>query len=136
MHVGVLWNYSGNGLIRSQPAMAPKSQVTDEELLPLLEVMEEFRSFHKEVPAQVLSTFLYIATHNPCHLKTLQEGLKMKQGSASRCTDWLADINRLKKPGMNLIKKEPDPLSANRMVVSLTAKGERLAANLRRILYG
>ena len=136
MHGGVDLNYSGNGLILSHPVMAPKPQVTDEELLPLLEVMEEFRAFHKEVPAQVLSTFLYIATHNPCHLRTLQDDLKMKQGSASRCTDWLADINRLKKPGLNLIKKEPDPLCATRMVLSLTAKGERLAANLRKILYG
>lgn len=116
--------------------MPTRTPITDEELLPLLEVMEEFRGFHKEVPAQMLSTFLFIATHNPCSLKSIEEELLMRQGSVSRCTDWLADINRLRKPGLNLIKKEADPLNASRMIVSLTAKGESLAQKLKRILYG
>ena len=110
--------------------------VTDEELLPLLEVIEEFRVFHKEVPAQVISTFFYVAAHNPCLLVDLQRDLRMKSGSASRCTDWLTDINRLGKPGPNLVKKEPDPLNANRAMLSLTAKGDHLVRTIKRILYG
>jgi len=112
------------------------SQVTDEELLPLLEVMEEFRALKTEVPAQTIATFLYVATHNPCLLVDLQRDLKMRSGSASRCTDMLSDVDRLGKPGPNLIKKEPDPLSANRAIVSLTPRGERFAITIKRILYG
>lgn len=112
------------------------TQVTDEELLPLLEVMDEFRALKAEVPAQVISTYLYIASHNPCLLVDLQRDLKMGSSSASRCTDMLSDVDRLGKPGPNLIKKEPDPLSANRVVLSLTARGERTAITIKRILYG
>lgn len=112
------------------------TQVTDEELLPLLEVMEEFRALKTEVPAQTIVTFLYVATHNPCLLVDLQRDLKMRSGSASRCTDMLSAVDRLGKPGPNLISKEPDPLMANRAVVRLTARGERLAVNIKRILYG
>lgn len=111
-------------------------QVTDEDLLPLLEVMEEFRVLKTEVPAQTISTFLYVATHNPCLLTDLQRDLKLQSSSASRCTDMLSAVDRLGKPGPNLIKKEPDPLSANRSVISLTARGERFALTIKRILYG
>lgn len=111
-------------------------QVTDEELLPLLEVMEEFRVLKAEVPAQAMVTFLYVATHNPCLMVDLQRDLKMHSSSASRNTDMFSEVDRLGKTGPNLLKKEPDPLRASRSVVSLTARGERFALTLKRILYG
>lgn len=111
-------------------------QVTNEDLLPLLEVMEEFRALKTEVPAQTICTFLYIAAHNPCTMPDLIRDLKMGSSSASRCTDMLSAIDRFNKPGPNLVKKDPDPLNASRAVLSLTAKGERLVANITRILYG
>jgi DNA-binding MarR family transcriptional regulator len=116
--------------------MSRAQLVTDEELLPLLEIIEEFRIFGKEVPGQVISTFFYVASHNPCLMIDLQRDLKLRSGSASRCTDWLSDINRLGKPGPNLVKKEPDPLNANRAIISLTAKGEQFVRSIKRILYG
>ena len=111
-------------------------QVTDEELLPLLVVMEEFRALKAEVPAQAMVTFLYVAAHNPCLMIDLQRDLKMHSSSASRNTDMFSEVDRLGKPGPNLIKKEPDPLNASRTVVSLTARGERFALTIKRILYG
>lgn len=111
-------------------------QVSDEELLPLLEVMEEFRALKAEVPAQAIVAFLYVASHNPCLLTDLQRDLKMHSSSASRNTDMFSDVDRLGKPGPNLIKKEPDPLNATRSVISLTARGERFALTIKRILYG
>ena len=111
-------------------------QVSDEELLPLLEVMEEFRALKAEVPAQAIVAFLYVATHNPCYLTDLQRDLKMHSSSASRNTDMFSDVDRLGKPGPNLVKKEPDPLNATRAIISLTARGERFALTLKRILYG
>lgn len=111
-------------------------QVSDEDLLPLLEVMEEFRALKAEVPAQAIVAFLYVAAHNPCLLTDLQRDLKMHSSSASRNTDMFSEVDRLGKPGPNLIKKEPDPLNATRSVISLTARGERFALTLKRILYG
>jgi len=111
-------------------------QVTDEELLPLLEVMEEFRVLKAEVPAQAMVAFLYVATHNPCLMVDLQRDLKMHSSSASRNTDMFSDIDRLGKPGPNLVKKEPDPLNATRSVISLTPRGERFVLTLKRVLYG
>lgn len=114
----------------------PYGQLQNEDLLPLLEVAEEFRVLGYDTPAQVIVTFFYVAMHSPCLMIDLQKDLRMTAGSASRCTAWLSDINRLGKPGPNLVKKEPDPLNATRAVISLTPKGERFVQNIRRIMYG
>lgn len=111
-------------------------QVSDEELLPLLEVMEEFRALKAEVPAQAMVAFLYVATHNPCLMTDIQRDLKMHSSSASRNTAMFSEIDRLGKPGPNLVKKERDPLNATRSIISLTARGERFALTLKRIIYG
>jgi DNA-binding MarR family transcriptional regulator len=115
-------------VIRNQPA--------DEELLPLLEVLEEFNSHRSGLRVQVLATYLYIAANGPVPMPDLQRDLKMSSASASRNTDLLADWDWRGNPGPNLIKKEPDPLMATRAILSLTARGERLALSIKRILYG
>lgn len=85
---------------------------------------------------QVLATYLYIAANGPVPMPDLQRDLKMSSASASRNTDLLADWDWRGNPGPNLIKKEPDPLMATRAILSLTARGERLALSIKRILYG
>ena len=112
------------------------NQPVDEELLPLLEVLEEFNSHKSGLRVQVLATYLYIAARGCVPMTDLQRDLKMSSASASRNTDLLADWDWHGKPGPNLIKKEPDPLMANRHMLSLTARGERLALSIKRILYG
>ena len=119
----------------------------------LLEVIEIFRLYDREVPAQVISTFLYIASHNPCHAQALGQDLTyendkgdpipMHASAVSRNTDWLSATHRLtnpvtqkKKPGLNLITKEVDPFNRRRQLLRLTPKGEKLARKLRSILYG
>jgi len=111
------------------------AQVTDDELLPLLAVMEEFRVLQEEVPVRAVVAFLYVATHNPCLMTDLQRDLKMHSSSASRCTDMLCAVNRLDKPGLNLVKKEKDHLMATRTILSLTPRGESFAASIKRTLY-
>jgi len=113
-----------------------RKQPADEELLPLLEVLEEFNSHRSGLRVQVLATYLYIAANGPVPMPDLQRDLKMSSASASRNTDLLADWDWRGNPGPNLIKKEPDPLMATRAILSLTARGERLALSIKRILYG
>lgn len=111
-------------------------QVVDEDLLPLLEVMAEFRALKQSIPAQAIAAFVYIAIHERVLMTDLQKDLKMSSASASRNTDMLSDWDWVGKPGPNLIKKEPDPLMANRLILSLTPRGERFALTIKRILYG
>jgi DNA-binding MarR family transcriptional regulator len=111
-------------------------QVVDEDLLPLLEVMAEFRALRKSLPAQAVAAFLYIAIHERVLLTDLEKDLKMSSASASRNSDMLSDWDRYGKPGPNLIKKEPDPLMGTRVILSMTPRGERFALTIKRILYG
>lgn len=111
-----------------------------------MDVIEVFRLMDREVPAQVISTFLYVASHSPCHAQALAQDLTyenekgepvpMSPSAVSRNTDWLSDKHRLGKPGLNLIQKEVDPSNRRRQILRLTLKGEKLAKDLRSILYG
>ena len=82
-----------------------KKSVTNSKLLPLLEVIELFRKFDKEIPAQVISTYLYVATHDKCHKVALQEELGYSSASASRNSDFLSPTHRLKKKGFSLLNE-------------------------------
>lgn len=113
-----------------------RNPLADEELLTLLEVLREFDSHKSGLRVQAFASYLYIAAHGRVPMTDLQRDLKMSSASASRNTDLLADWDWHGKPGPNLIKKEPDPLMANRHILSLTARGERLALSIKRILYG
>lgn len=88
------------------------------------------------MPAQVLSCFFYVASHNPCHKQALEEDLGFTTASASRNIDWLTDRHRLKKPGLGLVNKYYDPSNKRRLLVSLTPKGEALIKHLKDTLYG
>lgn len=113
-----------------------KKQLTDDSLVRLVDIMQEFRKLDYEVPAQVILCFVFIASHNPCHSEVLCHELGLTRAAVSRNTDWLSDKHRLKKPGLNLIKKEVDPSNRRRMLLSLTVKGKSIAKDLRKSLDG
>lgn len=123
-----------------------KRLCTDDQMARLMDVIEVFRAMDREVPAQVISTFLYVAAHNPCHAQSLQldlitenakgEPVPMTPSAVSRNTDWLSEQHRLGKPGLNLIHKEVDPSNRRRQILRLTPKGVKLVKALRTILYG
>ncbi len=113
-----------------------KRQLTDDVSDTLLHAMELLRLLDREVPAQVLSAFLYIAAHNPCHKQAMEEDLGFTTASGSRCIDMLCDKNRLKKPGYGLITKAYDPSNKRRLMCSLTPKGESLIKQLKATIYG
>ena len=105
----------------------------------LLRAMELFRSYDTEIPAQVLSVFLYIASHDDCskvQLQDEQEGLNMPSASASRNTDWLSHKHRLGKSGLNWVIKYRDPTDLRKQIMKLSPQGVLLVKQLRDILYG
>ena len=119
--------------------MEPFRKTTDLEMAKLLRAMELFRSYDTEIPAQVLSVFLYIASHDDCskvQLQDEQEGLNMPSASASRNTDWLAHKHRLGKDGLNWIIKYRDPTDKRKQLMRLAPKGVLIVKQLREILYG
>ena len=101
----------------------------------LLKVMEAIRLLDREMPASVVSCFLYVASHNDCHKQALEQDLTMKTSSTSRNTDWLSKYHRLKKPGLDLIIKEADPFNRRRQTLKLSQKGEQLAKLIEDLLY-
>ena len=118
--------------------MEPFRKTTDLDMAKLLRAMELFRSYDTEIPAQVLSVFLYIASHDDCskvQLQDEQEGLNMPSASASRNTDWLAHKHRLGKRGLNLIEKYRDPHDKRRQIMKLSNEGYELVEKIREILF-
>lgn len=122
--------------------------VTDRQALRLLTVMNVLREWEREMPAQLIATFLYVASHNDCPksdlVKPINEGgLGFTEASASRNTDCLAKIHRLRdekgkrRQGLGLITKYSDPeLDGRLKFLKLTPQGEALIAQLKQLLYG
>lgn len=111
-----------------------KNELTDATMAKVLAISEEFRSLDTEVPGQLVSVFLYIASHNPCHMQAIENDLRLSPNSVSRNTDWLSKYHRLGKPGMGLVVKIADPVNARRRLVKLTEKGHRLVERINQIL--
>lgn len=111
-----------------------KNDLTDASMAKVLAISEEFRSLDTEVPGQLVSVFLYIASHNPCHMQAIENDLRLSPNSVSRNTDWLSKYHRLGKPGMGLVVKIADPVNARRRLVKLTEKGHRLVERINQIL--
>ena len=140
MHGGVRWSYSGIGHIDDCQAMpAPqhlKPQLTDKLVLQILRMHELIRIKHKNIPVRYISIFLYIASHDPCQQSAIESGVGITQSTCSRGTDFLADQDRLGKPGLRWIKKEEDPLNATRMVLTLTQEGKAVIRQMKETVYG
>lgn len=113
-----------------------RRQITDPSIKGLAEVIDLLRLMDREVPAQVVATFLYVAMHDNCHKQALEEDLGLTTASSSRNTDWLTAQHRLNKPGLDLITKEADPTNRRRTTLRLTPKGKALIKRIKRSLYG
>ena len=108
-----------------------KRQVTDDSVVRLVDILQEFRKLDYEMPAQVILCFVFVASHNPCHSEVLCHELGLTRAAVSRNTDWLSEKHRLKKPGLGLIKKEVDESNRRRMILSLTPKGKLMLKSIR-----
>lgn len=110
--------------------------VSDKQILNYLRAFEVLRWLEREVPAQLVSTLLYVASHNPCLKKTLEKDLRLTTSSASRLTDWLSEYHRLGKPGLGLITKSKDPTDYRLVVLKLSPKGEAIIQQMKDYLDG
>ena len=113
----------------------PSRAITDIDMAKLAKAIEHFRTLDKEIPAQVIATFLYVATHDDCNKIDLEKALAFSSASGSRNTDWLSAYHRLNKPGLGLIIKYRDPNNRRRQVLQLSPKGRILVQQLKKILY-
>lgn len=116
----------------------PWRQVTDHQMSKLLTVIEVFRGHDKEIPAQTLAVFLYIASHDDVSKKQLGDldvGLAMSSASVSRNCDWLSGRHRLNKDGLGLIIKYRDPTDQRKQIYKLNEEGKTLVRAIKRILY-
>jgi len=113
-----------------------KRAITDDSTLAVLKAFERLRMLDREMPAQVVSTFLYIASHDPCHKQAIEEDLCHSTAAASRNIDWLCGRQRLSKPGLELVEKYRDPSNGRRFLCRLTSKGQALVRDITEDLYG
>ena len=113
----------------------PSREIKDIKIAKLAQAIEHFRTLDKEIPAQVIATFLYVASHDDCNKVDLEKALAFSTASGSRNTDWLSAYHRLNKPGLGLIIKYRDPSNRRRQVLQLSGKGRKLVQELKEILY-
>ena len=113
-----------------------KRSLTNDDLAAVLRMFERFRGLDRELPAQIISTFLYVARHDPCHKQAIEEDLNHTTASCSRNLDWLAGRTRFKKAGLQLVEKYRDPGNGRRFMCRLTPKGQSLARDILGDLYG
>ena len=111
-------------------------RVTDDKSHRFMEAFELLRQLDREVPGQLLSSFFYIASHNPCHKLAMEQDLNFSSASSSRCCDWLSDLHRDGKPGLGLIIKYDDPHNRRRVMCKLSPKGEAMIQAIKDKLYG
>jgi len=100
--------------------------LTDRRMDRMRKAIDLLRLFDREIPAQVLTCFFYIASHEGCTTVEMPEAVGLAQSSVSRCTDWLSDFHRLGKPGMGLIVKTMDPGDRRLRRLHLSPKGKAL----------
>ncbi len=113
----------------------PSRKITDIDMAKLAKAIEHFRILDKEIPAQVIACFLYVASHDDCNKIDMEKALKFSSASGSRNTDWLGAYHRLNKPGLGLIIKYRDPNNRRKQILQLSPKGLKLAKELKEILY-
>lgn len=110
--------------------------VTDPQMERVCTAMSLLRKMDSEMPAQLVCSLFYIASHNHCHKQALEEDLQLTVAAGSRNTDWLSDDHRLDKPGLGLITKQRDPNNGRRLQMVLTPKGQVFVNQIKDVLFG
>lgn len=113
------------------------SNTTYQTLTKLLAATEKLRMLDIEMPMQVASCYLFVATHEGCNQIDLVADLDMTEASVSRCTSWLSGFHRSNpNRGLNLISKSIDPTNRRKRILVLTPNGKKLAKELFHTLNG
>ena len=99
------------------------TQCTDARIEKVHQAFDLLLLLQREIPGQLVSTFLYIASHDGCNSQDLAKDTGMTPAAVSRNTDWLCAKRSLSEPGMNLITKRTDPCNKRFKVLQLTQLG-------------
>ena len=88
----------------------------------------------REMPAQLIITFLWIASHDGCKQESLMEAASISKSAVSRNVSWLSGKHRLThRKGLNWIKRERDPDNWRAWRLHLTDKGNQLVRRIEAI---
>tara|TARA_R100000081_G_scaffold63452_1_gene32194 strand:+ start:480 stop:842 length:363 start_codon:yes stop_codon:yes gene_type:complete len=115
-----------------------KRSQTDDAVHRLLSAWELLRTQHREIPAQAVTVFLYVASHNPCHKQAIEEDQELTTASCSRMLSFLTSKTRpgcLYPSGLDLVEKYTDPSNGRRFMVKLTPKGKAILSAIKEIIY-
>lgn len=101
-------------------------------------IVELLRSTgEKEFPAQLMSVFFWIASHNGCKQEDLVKRCNLSPSSVSRCVTWLGPQHRLEhRSGLKLIRREQDPDNYKAWRLYLTPKGQIFTQLLEQYVSG
>jgi DNA-binding MarR family transcriptional regulator len=108
--------------------------ITTSDIDKLLRTIGTFRSLDPDIPSQTIATFLVAMDHEGETISQLRDRLGMTTASASRNIAYLTDWHRLKRPGLNLLTADTDPMNRRTRRVFLTVKGRQLAKTVRDIM--
>ena len=102
---------------------------TSEGALRAFYIVELLRSTgEREFPAQLMTVFFWIASHNGCKQEDVVKSCTMSASSVSRCVTWLGPRHRLEhRSGLKLVRRERDPDNYKAWRLYLTPKGEVFA---------
>lgn len=101
-------------------------KVTSDGALRAFYVVELFRSTgESEFPAQLMSIFLWIASHDGCRQEDLVKNCNISASSVSRNVTWLGPRHRLDhRSGLKLVRRERDPINHKAWRLYLTPRGK------------
>ncbi len=114
-----------------------RTQCTDARIEKIYNAFELMRLLDREVPGQVVSCFLYVASHDGCHASAMADALNLSAASSSRNTDVLSTGRpQTEADALNLITKEVDPFNRRHRILTLTTRGKQLAQQMKTMIYG
>ena len=102
-------------------------QVSNPPIVQQFKILEILRraSDTNEMPAQLISTFLYVASHEGCNQEDLMKVTGMSSSSVSRCVLWLTGQHRLDhRDGLKWIRRVRDEVDWRCYRLFLTAEGK------------
>lgn len=100
----------------------------------VVDFLEHFRTYDREMPVQTMLAFLYIAQEPGVSLTKLAAKLDVVLSTASRNVLYLSDIKRPGFQGHGLVSTERNPENRRENVHYLTSEGEKFYARLQKIL--
>lgn len=115
--------------MNDDPAQTKSSRVNK-----LMRALDTIRALDPDIPSQTIVTFLVAMDHEGETISEIRDRLGMSTSSASRNIAALTDWHRLRKPGLNLLVTETDPMNRRTRRVFLTVKGRQVSKLLRDIM--